>query len=257
MKLADLMRNKKFKKFLSMLYSIGASVVVLGALFKIQHWKFADTMLTAGLITEALIFFIYAFEVEDDESHESSVAGLGLGSVLGLGLGKGAGAGTELTLGIGTPALEKLDKLLDNAEITPELFFKLGEGMIKLSEATESITSMGNLSSATNSYFKTIKRADESLEKNVIKYKDISGSFLKIENSSKEYQETISTMNANVSALNTLYTLQREGASALMKEQIECTAESKKYRNEMKKLNENLAAMNQFYSNMLSVMKSK
>lgn len=255
MKLADLMRNKKFKKFLSMLYSIGASVVVLGALFKIQHWKFADTMLTAGLITEALIFFIYAFEVDDEESHDSSGTGLGLG--LGLGRGTGTELVSGLALGTGSPALEKLDKMLEDAELTPELFFKLGEGMIKLSEATESITTMGNLSTATNSYFKTIKRADESLEKNVIKYKNISGSFLKIENSSNQFQETIGTMNANVSALNKLYTLQREGASVLLKEQSECAAESKKYHEEMKKLNENLAAMNQFYSNMLSVMKSK
>lgn len=243
MKLADLMRNKKFKKFLSMLYSIGASVVVLGALFKIQHWKFADTMLTAGLITEALIFFVYAFEVEDDETHEGA-------DTHGLMLHPGAG-------GSGSLALDKLDRMLEDTEITPELFFKLGEGMMKLSEATESITTMGNLSAATNSYFKTIKRADESLEKNVIKYKNISGSFLKIENSSKEFQETVGNMNTNVSALNKLYTLQRESASVLLKEQTECAAESRKYREEMKKLNENLAAMNQFYSNMLSVMKPK
>lgn len=57
MKLAQLMQNKKFKGFLTMLYSLGASVVVLGALFKIQHWPGAGFMLSAGLITEALIFF--------------------------------------------------------------------------------------------------------------------------------------------------------------------------------------------------------
>ena len=59
---ALLMRDKRFKSFLSTLYSLGASVVVLGALFKIQHWPGAGFMLSAGLITEALIFFIYAFE---------------------------------------------------------------------------------------------------------------------------------------------------------------------------------------------------
>lgn len=247
MKLADVMRNKKFRKFLSMLYSIGASIVVLGALFKIQHWNYADTMLTAGLITEAIIFFIYAFEPTDDELNESSGPSNELMLHSGLGIG----------FGNGPLALEKLDKMLEVADITPNLFIKLGEGMIKLSEATESISTMGNLSSATNNYFKTIKKADESLEKNILKYKKISNSFMKIENSSKEFENTIGAMNMNVSALNSLYQLQRDGASALLKEQIECTAESKKYRNEMKKLNENLVAMNQFYSNMLQVMKSK
>lgn len=47
MKLAQLMQNKKFKGFLTMLYSLGASVVVLGALFKIQHWPGAGFMLSA------------------------------------------------------------------------------------------------------------------------------------------------------------------------------------------------------------------
>ncbi len=52
--------SKAWKQFMQKLYGIGASVVIIGALFKIQHWEFASEMLIVGLGTEALIFFISA-----------------------------------------------------------------------------------------------------------------------------------------------------------------------------------------------------
>ena len=67
----NLVRSKKFKNFMSKLYGWGASVVIVGALFKINHYPGANTMLIIGLSTEALIFFFSAFEpphVEPDWS---------------------------------------------------------------------------------------------------------------------------------------------------------------------------------------------
>ena len=43
-------------------YSLGASVVIIGALFKIMHWPGAGYVLTAGMVTEAILFFIGVFE---------------------------------------------------------------------------------------------------------------------------------------------------------------------------------------------------
>ena len=57
-----LFETRKGKKFIAMLYGFGASVVLVGALFKIQHWPFAGAMLTVGLLTEAVIFAFSAFE---------------------------------------------------------------------------------------------------------------------------------------------------------------------------------------------------
>ena len=54
--------GKRFKNFMAKLYGIGAAIVILGALFKILHLKGADQMLIIGLTTEAVIFFISAFE---------------------------------------------------------------------------------------------------------------------------------------------------------------------------------------------------
>lgn len=51
-----------FKKVMAKVYGIGAAVVIVGALFKILHWKGADLMLMVGLLTEAFLFTISAFE---------------------------------------------------------------------------------------------------------------------------------------------------------------------------------------------------
>ena len=64
-------QSKSTKKLFNMAYGLGASVVIIGALFKILHWEFGPLtgglLLAVGLITEALIFAISAFEPVDDE----------------------------------------------------------------------------------------------------------------------------------------------------------------------------------------------
>jgi len=67
MSLAELVQSSGWKNFIAKLYGLGASVVIVGALFKIQHWPLAGTMLTVGLLTEAVIFFFSAFEPLHEE----------------------------------------------------------------------------------------------------------------------------------------------------------------------------------------------
>ena len=59
--------SKKFKGIMAFVYGWGASIVIVGALFKILHWPGADLMLIVGLLTEALIFFLSAFEPLHEE----------------------------------------------------------------------------------------------------------------------------------------------------------------------------------------------
>jgi gliding motility-associated protein GldL len=55
------------------IYGIGAAVVILGAMFKILDWPFASLMIGVGLTTEALIFFLSAFEPRHEEVDWSKV----------------------------------------------------------------------------------------------------------------------------------------------------------------------------------------
>jgi gliding motility-associated protein GldL len=314
MSLAELVQSSGWKNFISKLYGLGASVVIVGALFKIQHWPLAGTMLTIGLLTEAVIFFFSAFEplheeidwslvypelsgIPEEETGElSSQQGSFSGSISGGsgggygvsggsgGSGRGGGGG-GYGGGSGAVALAKFDEMLENAEISPELFMKLGAGMKKLSDSTANITAMGDISAASSKYMSTINVANDSLGRladsyqntaRVINetgstYKNMADSLSVIEIGGKTYQQQLETLNKNLSALNTVYELQRKGADehikesdtlyrgiqGLMKDLTDSAGDAKKYREQIIKLNDSLAALNNVYGNMLAAMNVK
>jgi len=278
------------------LYGIGASIVIVGALFKIQHWPYAGTMLTIGLLMEATIFFFSAFEplheeidwslvypelagIQEDETPDLSAHDAKhRGGVSGGGVISGGG-------GAGSVALAKFDEMLEKAEITPDLFQKLGVGMKKLSESTSNMNAMGDVSAASTKYMSTINTANDSLGKlsdsyqstaKVINetgsaYHNMADSLSSIEVGGKSYQQQLESLNKNLSALNAVYELQRKGADehmkdsdslfkgvqGLMKDLSESAGDTKKYREQITKLNDNLSALNNVYGNMLSAMNVK
>jgi gliding motility-associated protein GldL len=298
MSLAELVQSSGWKNFIAKLYGLGASVVIVGALFKIQHWPLAGPMLTLGLLTEAVIFFFSAFEPLHEEvdwslvypelagipeegeelpSHGAKQHGaVGAGSGLAGGFSGGGG---------GSVALSKFDEMLEKAEITPELFQKLGVGMKKLGDATSNISVMGDISAASNKYMGSINGATDSLGKlaesyqNTTKvinetgstYKNMADSLSQIEVGGKSYQQQLEVLNKNLSALNAVYELQKKGADdhlkesdnlfkglqGLMKDLSESAGDTKKYREQVSKLNDNLSALNNVYGNMLSAMNVK
>jgi gliding motility-associated protein GldL len=292
MSLAELVQSSGWKNFIAKLYGLGASVVILGALFKIQHWRMAGTMLTIGLITEAVIFFFSAFEPLHEEVDWSLVypelAGIPddqEASGLTTGGGKQFGAVGGGGGGAGSVALAKFDEMLEKAEITPDLFQKLGVGMKKLSETTVNMNSMGDVAAASSLYMNTINTANNSLEKlsdsyqattkaineTGSTYRNMADSFSVIEVGGKSYQQQLEVLNKNLSALNAVYELQRKevdnhlkdsdslykGIQGLMKDLSESAGDTKKYRDQITKLNDNLSALNNVYGNMLAAMNVK
>jgi gliding motility-associated protein GldL len=298
MSLAELVQSSGWKTFIAKLYGFGASVVIVGALFKIQHWPLAGTMLTVGLLTEAIIFFFSAFEplheeidwslvypelagIPEDEAGQGSAHPNKYSGTATYSGGSGGGYGG----GAGAVALAKFDEMLEKAEISPELFMKLGEGMKKLSDSTANISAMGDISAASNKYMNSINVANESLGKlsdsyvSTTKaindtgstYRNMADSLSTIETGGKSYQQQLETLNKNLSALNTVYELQKKGADehmresenlykgiqGLMKDLSDSAGDAKKYREQITKLNDNLAALNNVYGNMLSAMNVK
>lgn len=264
-----LIQSKAFKDSVSKIYSIGASIVVIGALFKIQHWPGAGFMLSTGLITEAFIFLIYAFDTDEEPErvYPEIIENPQLGAYA-----NGSEKNGSLQPGEGSLALAKFDELLENAQITPDLFLRLGDGMKKLGETAESFNSIGDVTDASMQYMRTIKSADESLEKlsktyestitkmtckTVFKYKNISHSLEVIEDETRAYQQQMKKLNKNISTLNTIYEVQKKGTEIYMQDLAESVAESRKYREEMKRLNENLTSLNDVYGNMLEAMRGK
>lgn len=259
------MQSKAFKKTMDKLYGFGASVVVLGALFKLEHWQGADYMLTAGLVTEAIIFFFYAFNSDTEpESVDAEVV---------ENVQNGAENITTFTsnsIGDGFTALARFNKLLDEAEITPAMLQDLGAGMRKLGETADNMNSLGNVSGASRQYLKTIQSADKSLAKlaktyeksiskitlnTVVKYHSISNSLTAIEDEAKLYQHHMKSLNRNIYELSEVYSLQKRDAIEYLNDMAESAADTQRYRVEIKKLNENLSALNNVYGGMLNAMK--
>lgn len=291
MSLAELVQSSGWKNFISKLYGLGASIVIIGALFKIQHWPFAGLMLTIGLCVEALIFFFSAFEPLHEEVDWSLV----YPELAGITEEEGStshnkhiiasGVGGAIGGGAGSVALAKFDEMLEKAEITPDLFQKLGVGMKKLSDSTANMNAMGDVSAASAKYASTVNTATDSLGKlsesytstaKLINetgstYRNMADSLSVIEVGGKSYQQQLESMNKNLSALNSVYELQKKGADehlreteniykgiqSLMKDLSDSAGDTKKYREQIVKLNDNLSALNNVYGNMLSAMNVK
>jgi len=317
MSLSEIVQSSGWKNFMAKLYGIGASVVIVGALFKIQHWSGAGIMLTVGLLTEAIIFFFSAFEPLHEEIDwtlvypelagipEDDTAGLaphgsgrardaistgasyggggGFGGSYGGGAGYGGGGGYGG--GAGSAALAKFDEMLEKAEITPELFQKLGTGMKKLGDAATNINAMNDIADASNKYIYSVNNATDALGKlsesyqaamrtvdeTGSVYKNIADTVAVMQEGGKSYQQQLEILNKNLSALNTVYELQKKGADDhiketasiyqglqnLMKDLTESSDDTKKYREQVAKLNDNLSALNNVYGNMLAAMNVK
>src|SRR4030043_329461 len=297
MSLAELVQSSGWKNFIAKLYGLGASVVIIGALFKIQYWPLAGTMLTIGLLTEAVIFFFSAFEPlheeidwtlvypelagipEEGEELPAHTGGKQRDTLARRVGGGGYGGGA------GSAALAKFDEMLESAEITPDLFKNLGVGMKKLGETTANMNAMGDVTAASTKYMSSIDNATESLGKLTESYqattkaindtgstyKNMADSFSIIEVGGKSYQQQLETLNKNLSALNTVYELQKKGADDhlkeseslykglqdLMKDLTDSAGDTKKYREQISKLNDNLSALNNVYGNMLAAMNVK
>ena len=115
-------QTRNTKKIFNYAYGIGASIVILGALFKIQHWAGGGMMLTIGMAVEALVFFVSAFDSVEDDLDWSLVYPELAG-----------GEPTTKKEKKGGSISQQLDAMLAEAKIGPDLIQSLGTGLQSLS----------------------------------------------------------------------------------------------------------------------------
>lgn len=152
MNLGEVFKTKRWKTFMGYVYGWGAAIVMVGALFKLEHWKYSSLLLTIGLITEAFIFFLSAFEppteipewsrvypelkeeyemIDDDEFDKKGKKGIG--------------------------------ELFSSSVLTPELLDKVGKGLNDLSNTAKGISDISTATLATDMYVKNLGVASESM----------------------------------------------------------------------------------------------
>jgi len=150
MGLYKMVRSKGYKNFMAKLYGIGASLVILGALFKILHLVGADYMLMLGMGTEAVIFFFSAFEPLHKEYNWALVyPELGLAEEHDH---KQKGSVTQ-----------QLDNMLAEAKIEPALIESLASGMRNLSDNAKKLSTITDAATATEGYVSNLSKAKDAV----------------------------------------------------------------------------------------------
>ncbi len=214
-------QSKATKKLFNMAYGIGASVVIIGALFKILHWDFGygfsgNNLLMIGLITEAVIFFISAFEPVEDELDWSLVYPELAGGELANNT-KGKKETPQDAQGL---LSKKLDEMLKEAKLDGELMSSLGDSIRSFEGAAKGIAPTAEAMSST-----------------------------------KKYSEEMALAAAQMESLNSLYKIQVESSSRQAQANEAIADNATKLQEQMAGLTNNLSSLNGVYGNMLGAMK--
>jgi len=261
--------SKRGKKQMNYIYSIGAAVVIMGALFKILHLPGGDWVIGAGLLTEALIFVISAFEpVHMDLKWERVYPELAEDADASMFAKSGKKAGTQ---DVETAFSDKLDKLFADAKLDAEKIERLGKGLDKFSEATTGLINVVDANENAQSYsdqlaiaanhMSTLNTYYESHAAQTESQGNIGESFKKAAESSVKYGQELSKAAEQVQSMNEMYSSQiknmneQVSASSQMVENISVSVEdAKKMHVQVKELTENLSSLNNVYGGMLSAM---
>jgi gliding motility-associated protein GldL len=206
-------QSKSTKKLFNMAYGIGAAIVILGALLKIQHIYIGPVtgglMLTIGMAVEALVFAISAFEPIEDDLDWTKVY-----PELGDADSEGAGVNGMLS--------QKLDNLLQEAQVDTELMTNLGNSIKSFHTAAE------GLSVASESISSTAK-----------------------------YNEQVELAATQMESLNGLYQVQMENSNKQSELNNAMVENSERLKEQMESLASNLSSLNGVYGGMLSAMSTK
>jgi gliding motility-associated protein GldL len=199
-------KSKASKKFMNMAYGLGAAIVIVGALFKIIHFEIGpltgNVMLTIGLVTEAIIFALSAFEPVEEEVDWSLV-------YPELAGGQAAARETQNPKGV---LSQKLDELLKEAKIDGELMASLGESIKNFEGAAKGISPTVDSIQATQKYGEELSLAAAQMESLNSLYKVQLESVNKqasineesVENAAK-LKEQMASLASNLSSLNGVY----------------------------------------------------
>ena len=238
MNLGEVFKTKRWKTFMGYVYGWGASVVLIGALFKLEHWQYSGLLLTIGLSTEALIFFLSAFEPTMEIPDWGKVY-------------------PELREDYELAGLEdikskknNLDQLLGGTELTPELLDRVGKGLNELSNTARGISDISTATLATDMYVKNLSSASESM-----------GTFTRINDKANDsidksvatLLESYSTAASKLSETGTKLSDTYNRSSDAISEGLQSIgSSSKEYASNLETLNKNLHSLNTSFETQLS-----
>lgn len=278
-KIQDWYAQPGIQMAVGMVYSIGAAVVIVGALFKIMHWPGAGVMLTAGMMTEAILFTIGVFEKPHATYHwEHVFPTLVEEEAKPLNISGNIGGG----VGVAMLGMEKMSD--EDAK-------KLTESIKNMSETAAQLANISRVAGLTDSYANNLQKASEAAAQFATKqqnldeatnallssYKGIADNMIAAEDKTKSFAEKASELSKNLGSINTSYELQLKGiqsqAAAIENQSNKInavTAEFEKLHNAVSassknmdaykqmtdQLAKNVSDLNNVYGNMLNAIKA-
>jgi gliding motility-associated protein GldL len=263
-------KKKDNSKWLNVAISWGASIVIIGVLFKILHigGSYANYMIGIGLGVEAFLFFLMGFnppapepdwsrvypELDDNYTGELPVR-----------------SATVVNNPSGPSATVALDKMFSDAHIEQSSIDNLGRGLRDFSEKMAAINKISDVSLATEDFTQKLKLATSKFDNMSIAFEQASANLVQMSNSSADttsYHEQVSKLTTNLQQLNGMYERELQDSASHLKsmnqfyENLNYTMQnfnesiddSKAFKEEVGKLAKNLNALNAIYGNMLSAM---
>ncbi len=247
--------GSNIEKYLNVAVSAAAVPVLLGALFKITHAPMADLWLKIGLYTEAGIFAIYAVYYL-------------------LGSSGAPAAKPAAVAATGNPALQSLDKMMQDADITPTNLQKLSSGFQRLGTTVDKMGEIGDVVKSTGDFSANAKGAAEamlSVKGAMEKSAATMGEFNVASESAKHFHTQVQTLTKNLSSLNAIYELELQDTNNHLKAMNKffgnlsavsgslegSVGDAKKAQEQINALAGNLSKLNSVYGNMLSAMQGR
>ncbi len=256
MGITEIVQSSGWKSFTAKLYGFGASIVIIGALFKIQHWPGAGVALSSGLIIESIIFFFSAFE----PLHEELDWTLVYPELAGMSDPDEIDEYKEQAIADRNVGLQKFDELFEQSQINAEDVRSLGKHLNTISTTTETIGDITSASLATKEYFDKMGLAAEKMDNVATAYGTNTGELNEsvntlaesykntasmIDSKGKDIADKFATSSANLTATY-------EAMSGEVKQEHTNISQSQKqFNDQLATLNKNLVELNTSYADQV------
>ena len=259
----------------NVIIGVGAAVVLIGALAKLQHWPWAGTALIIGMSTEAFIFTLMGLlPPHKDYYWERLYPGLdenphveaykkGIKHVAGQSAAAAGGSATA-----------SLDKMLEEANINPANLKRLNDNFQKFGETVNQVKDMSNMANATNDYAAKAKEASNALGQMKDTFLGATKTLAEFNSAADEtakFHGQVTTLTKNLSSLNQIYEVELQDANNHLKamnkfysnlvnasDAMQSSADdANRAKEQIGMLAKNLGTLNQIYGNMLNAMQGR
>lgn len=270
--------TKQGKYLKNLIIGLGASIVLVGALAKIQHWEGGGLLLTIGMCTEAFIFALlgilpphkdyywerYYPNLDENPHVEAYRKGIKFTPQPIAGIGNNSGSN----------ATASLDKMLEEAQINPANLRRLNDNFQRFGQTVEQMKDITDVTAATGVYTTSAREAADALGQMKATFQGAVSTMSAFNNAAEDtaqFHQQVQVLSRNLGSLNQIYEVELQDANNHLKAMnkfysnlvnasdamASSADDAKAAKDQIAMLAKNLGTLNQIYGNMLSAMQGR